>query len=174
VKRWLLGSVAERVVRLAPCSVLVTRGEAPAGGYQRVVIGTDFSASATRAVEHALPLLAPEAEVKLIHSWPGPWAIPEAAIVAYDSMRSAVLDQISDASRRLTATLRERGREDVRVEGRSGEAPPAVALTEAATELHADLVVVGSHGRRGVRRFLLGSVAEVTVRHAPCSVLVSR
>jgi universal stress protein A len=35
-------------------------------------------------------------------------------------------------------------------------------------------VVTGSHGRRGLRRFVVGSVAEATVRHAPCSVLVTR
>ena len=48
------------------------------------------------------------------------------------------------------------------------------ALWERAEMIGADLVAVGSHGRRGVSLLLLGSVAEATVRHAPCSVLVAR
>ena len=50
----------------------------------------------------------------------------------------------------------------------------AEAISELATEVEADLVVVGTHGRSGVKHLLLGSVAEATVRHAPCPVLVVR
>jgi nucleotide-binding universal stress UspA family protein len=49
--------------------------------------------------------------------------------------------------------------------------PPAEIVKEAK-EWPADLIVIGSHGRRGIQRFLLGSVAEAVVRHAPCPVLV--
>ena len=51
---------------------------------------------------------------------------------------------------------------------------PASAICKVAKETHASLIVVGSHGRTGVLRQLLGSVAEGTVRHAPCSVFVVR
>jgi nucleotide-binding universal stress UspA family protein len=47
-------------------------------------------------------------------------------------------------------------------------------IVDTAAEWHADLIVVGSHGRRGFDRFLLGSVSESVVRHAPCSVEVVR
>ena len=50
----------------------------------------------------------------------------------------------------------------------------AEAIAQLASDVEADLVVVGTHGRRGARRFLLGSVAEGTVRLAPCAVLVVR
>ncbi|MBC7974511.1 MAG: universal stress protein, partial [Myxococcales bacterium] len=52
------------------------------------------------------------------------------------------------------------------------QGPPAQVLTDAATRGDHDLIVVGAHGKRGFRRLLLGSVAETTVSHAPCSVLV--
>jgi nucleotide-binding universal stress UspA family protein len=52
------------------------------------------------------------------------------------------------------------------------QGPPASVITEAAELGHYDLIIVGAHGNRGFRRLLLGSVAESTVRHAPCSVLV--
>ena len=47
-------------------------------------------------------------------------------------------------------------------------------IIDAAAESHADLIVLGSHGRQGVQRFLLGSVAENVARHAPCSVQIVR
>jgi nucleotide-binding universal stress UspA family protein len=51
---------------------------------------------------------------------------------------------------------------------------PAEEIAQLAADLEADLVVIGTHGRRGVSRALLGSVAETTVRLAPCPVLVVR
>jgi nucleotide-binding universal stress UspA family protein len=51
---------------------------------------------------------------------------------------------------------------------------PANAIVEYARSIHADVIVVGTHGRDGVSRLLMGSVAELVVRHAPCPVLVVR
>jgi len=51
---------------------------------------------------------------------------------------------------------------------------PATSIVDFAKELHADLIVIGTHGRTGVSRFLMGSVAEHVVRTAPCPVLVVR
>jgi nucleotide-binding universal stress UspA family protein len=53
-------------------------------------------------------------------------------------------------------------------------ASPANAIVEYARSIHADAIVVGTHGRDGVPRILMGSVAELVVRHAPCPVLVVR
>jgi nucleotide-binding universal stress UspA family protein len=55
-----------------------------------------------------------------------------------------------------------------------GVSDPREAITQLASDLDADLIVIGTHGRRGVSRFLLGSVAEGVVRIAPCPVLVVR
>jgi len=52
--------------------------------------------------------------------------------------------------------------------------PPATTIARAAKEWPADLIVIGSHGRSGMRRALLGSVAEGVMRNAPCPVLVVR
>ena len=54
------------------------------------------------------------------------------------------------------------------------DADPKRAIVEAAREWPADLIVLGSHGRRGLDRLFLGSVAESVVRHAPCSVSIVR
>lgn len=54
------------------------------------------------------------------------------------------------------------------------EADARTAILDVAAESRADLIVLGSHGRRGLMRFLLGSVAESVARHAQCSVLIAR
>jgi nucleotide-binding universal stress UspA family protein len=54
------------------------------------------------------------------------------------------------------------------------EGDPKMVILDCATEWRADLIVVGSHGRKGVTRFLLGSVSEAVARHAHCSVEIAR
>lgn len=54
------------------------------------------------------------------------------------------------------------------------DADPRHAIVDGARDWPADLIVMGSHGRRGIDRFLIGSVAESVMRHAPCSVLIER
>jgi nucleotide-binding universal stress UspA family protein len=173
--RLFLGSVAEMVARLADRSVLVARGEAPAGGYRRVVVGTDFSPLAERALDQALALAGAGARLELVHCWQlTPWATSaEIPGGMNDRIRAELLADLRQSGEALLARVRER-REDLDVQLELLERPAAHGLDRHAKDIDADLVVVGSHGRRGLRRFLLGSVAEVTVRHAPCSVLVAR
>jgi nucleotide-binding universal stress UspA family protein len=174
-RRFLLGSVAERTVRLASSSVLVARGEPHAadGGYKRIVVGTDFSDLADGAMARAVEVAADGAQVRLVHAWTVPSMIgPENAAVIAD-VRVVVADDVAQRSAELLRRYRS-VYPRVSIEMDTSEAPPQEALVERAQALGADLIAVGSHGRRGVRRFVLGSVAEVTVRHAPCSVLIAR
>ena len=64
--------------------------------------------------------------------------------------------------------------EGVRVSFLVWEGEPGEAIVEAATSEQVDLIVVGSHGRSGMGRFLIGSVSDYVVRRAPCPVLVVR
>lgn len=170
--RIVVGSVAERVVRTAPCSVLLARGDAAAGGYRRVVVGTDFSAAAVPALERALELAAPGADVRVVHGWSfttlqdGDPAELVALAGRVDALRA---EENSRYGRELLAA---RERADVRLRFDAVEGSPVHVLIDAARD--ADLLVVGSHGRRGLRRWLVGSVAESVARHAMCSVLVAR
>ena len=61
-----------------------------------------------------------------------------------------------------------------RVKTRVVEAEVRTAILDVAAEWQADLIVLGSHGRKGLSRFMLGSVAESVARHSPCSVLIVR
>lgn len=72
---------------------------------------------------------------------------------------------------RSAAALRSAGFE---VSTRVLEAEPRTGILDLASEWHADLIVLGSHGRKGLQRFMLGSVAESVARGAYCSVLIVR
>jgi nucleotide-binding universal stress UspA family protein len=75
----------------------------------------------------------------------------------------------SEIAERAAISLRKAG---LSVEARTARANPQTALVEAAQAENVDLIIVGSHGRTGFRKLLLGSVASHVVTHAPCSVLV--
>lgn len=172
--RLFLGSVAELVTRLADRSVLIARGDAPVDGYRRIVIGTDFTPLSERAIDQAVAMAAARARIELVHCWQlNPWVVsPELTPALDPKLRTDLLAQLTRDGEALVAKVRQRGDFDVRFE--LLERPAAHGLDRYAKDADADLIAIGSHGRRGVRRFLLGSVAEVTVRHAACTVLVAR
>lgn len=168
----LLGSVAEKVIRACPRSVLVARPGPTTGGYHKILVATDFTESAERALEAALTMAAPDAQVDLLHCW----QLPPMSSSYGPTPRVAVelAGPLADYSRQLGADLLARhDRPGVSLKFRLLEATPTQGLLEWIEE-EGDyaLVVTGSHGRRGIRRLLLGSVAEAVVRHAPTSVLV--
>lgn len=169
LSRFLLGSVAASTIRHARCDVLVVRGTAPAP-FSRPLIATDFSSVAGRTIEHTVPLCVAAVPLEVIHAWElpaGSWGatLLGQARFPWSTVRDAMLAAAREQADKLAAA-----HPNVHVELVQG--PPAQVVTHAAERQNHDLIVVGAHGRRGVRRLLLGSVAENTIRHAPCSVLV--
>jgi nucleotide-binding universal stress UspA family protein len=172
----LLGSVSAEVVDHAPCPVLVARR----ARMTRVVLAHDGS-------EHAL-----EAE-RLLTSWPvfadtaievfsvaqhtGPWQLPlSTALYApsvpdyFEPYRELVAEHAKiaeDAVGRLT-------RAGLRAAPVVAEGDPAAAILRAVDERQADLVLLATHGRTGLERLLLGSVARNVMLHSPVSVLIVR
>jgi nucleotide-binding universal stress UspA family protein len=170
--RLLVGSVAERTVRIAPCSVLVARGAASPGGYQRIVVGTDFSRGVGVALERALQVAAPGAAVRVVHAW-SLTTLQDSDPAELVALAGRVDALRAEASSRYGQELVEARRHaDVRLSFDPIEGGAVDVLVDAGRA--ADLVVVGSHGRRGLRRLFAGSVAENVARHAACSVLVAR
>jgi len=169
LSRFLLGSVAASVIRHAKCDVLVVRGRAPAP-FQRPLVATDFTQVAGRTIEHAAALCMDGAPLDVIHAWQlpaGSWGatLLGQARFPWSAVRDAVLATARDQADKLTAK-----HPGIRVELAQG--PASQVITEVAERDDHDLIAIGAHGLRGVRRLLLGSVAESTVRHAACSVLV--
>ncbi len=168
-RRFLLGSVAERVVRTAQCPVLIARpGERADGGYRRVLVATDFSPGADRALAAARLLGAPDAQIDLLHCWQVPY-------LASGSRQS--IDEVSRRLRNEFEAQFDRLREAWPTGGAALRCenlckPPAHGIQWWIEQHPQDLVIVGRHGRRGLRQVLLGSVAEMTARYSPCPVAV--
>ena len=171
VARIMLGSVAEKVVRHAPCPVLAVRPDNPPEPYRHVLCPVDFSATAHDAVLLAMALAQPgPAELTLLHAVELPLRYAsESAAVGF------VRQVVEDSAARLDQWARELPRVgDVKVTFRTrigGAGAEVLATLEEDPSF--DLVATGSHGRTGLRRLVIGSVAEKTVRHAHCPVLVA-
>jgi nucleotide-binding universal stress UspA family protein len=180
--RLLVGSVAEHVVRMAERHVLVVRSKASGGADdksaagdarrgrlaapRRLLVGTDFSPASEPALGLAFTLATEGTRIEVLHAWQPPSQLGPAP----EWLRLEMIERAQRLGQELIAGPKAQGMD---IGFRLVEAPSANALAQRATRGRFDAVVVGTHGRRGVRRLLLGSVAEQVVRIAPCSVFVA-
>lgn len=190
VRRFLLGSVAEETVRAAPCPVLTVREDA-GQRLGRILVPFDFSDDAERALETAGALAGTVgtgggAEIDLLHVIAPPMD-PDIYVPLHDPHRSfSYVELAAEVEKTLAerfATDGHDGHDGEGVEGGEGgvavsvhvrDGHPAATIADFAAERGSDLIVLGSHGLTGLRRFLLGSVSQNVVRAAECPVLVMR
>lgn len=169
----ILGGTADRVVRTAPCPVLVVRGQT-AAPYRHLTVGVDFSTNAKAAVRYA-SRMAPDAACVLLHAVEIPLTFeqamlkvgtPQADIERYRTAKAeaarTALAQLYSANGRLAAGTR------IRVQ--HGDA--AALLLQAAQQGRTDLIAIGTQGANAVSQHLLGSVARKVLAGAACDVLV--
>lgn len=155
-----------------------------------IVVGVDFSETSALALREATRLARTHAKshVHVVHAAPSLTLLTPTLGVADPSLSGAM--PLANA----TAVLEQETRENLQKyveKSLADQAPdladaplrwtihvrhsaPQHALTQLASDLNADMIVVGTHGRSGLERFLMGSVAEGVVRSAPCPVLVVR
>ena len=177
-ERFMMGSVAERLVRHTPCSVLVAR-ESPtrSGGYTSVLAPTDFSEAADKAVQVACELAEKDGVVEAFHCWQlsGPmeeyWNGSPATGGVIDVLREQTRKSAMEQGQGILQRHRERF-PNLRFEQCGDTA--ARGIRQRAENQKCDLIVMGTHGRRWLGRWVLGSVSESTARYAPCSVLIVR
>lgn len=171
-RNWLLGSVAKRVVESAPCSVEVVRvaDEPPhlAGGRFSVLLatdGSDASANAAHAVAQS--------------SWPDLTEVKVVSVVnpvTYSLEDSGLWrdKHTARAHRAIGAALKKLSTAPVRISGEVVTGGIARGILDRARNWPADLIVVGAHDRRGLKRLLLGSTSTTVAERAHCSVRVVR
>ncbi len=169
LRRVLLGSVAAKIVRLSPVSVLAVHPDDRLAPIHRVLWPTDLSDSAEHAGELAVQLVdGDDGRLERVHVVDKPRGL--------EAVGDA-LAIIEDLERRSTALL-EQSRthfdRPVQVVRRAIVGHPSEQLLMLLEANQYDLVAVGSHGRTGFERLRLGSIAELVVRHAHCPVLVGR
>jgi universal stress protein A len=141
-----------------------------------IVVSTDFSDSGDAAIPHALRFAKDfGARVVMVHvldarPTPNPLYAHYYPIPTPEQTRQAE----ATAREALSARIPEELRGSVRVETVVGQGAPAAEILRIAAEQQASLIVIATHGRTGLERLALGSVAERVIRAAPCPVLVVR
>ena len=141
---------------------------------RRILVGTDFSEPSFPALQAAASTARREgATVYLAHVIdPLPYIGPGLdAVMGTDALREGM----EEYSKQHLKELRESHFAGIDTETHILYSPNAgMAMTDFAERIDADLIVVGTHGRSGLQRMMLGSVAEKVTRLAPCSVLIVR
>jgi nucleotide-binding universal stress UspA family protein len=135
-----------------------------------ILVPTDFSAAAEAALDEALGLASKlGAKVYVLHAYQLPVVgFPDGVLVPTAEIATRV---VTWAQSELEACVARRKTSAVEIVPILKQADPREAVLAVAEEVAADLVVMGTHGRRGVARALIGSVAEAVVRTSPVPVM---
>ena len=182
----LMGSVSEWVLNDAPCSVLIGRPTARKGKSSntlKVLLATDGSRDAWKAVDILKELGLPSGSTVILlhvikkHIYETEQFVDRAGkshaeflTLAKDLCR----DRDSAGVRLLKETRDALDSLPFNIQERLALGHEAAEILKTARQQTADLILVGSKGKTGLRRFLMGSVAQRVSQHAPCSVLVAR
>jgi len=169
VKERLLGSVSHRILTLAPCATLIVNG--PVKAMRQILLplqGLSDAEAAVRflqlkpfhdAVEVTLLTVLPSTQPP----WPGEAAAATAEKLEEQALQSA-RDYINGEAERLRAV-------GYQARGIAVFGTPSAMILQEATNLRSDLILMGTRGRQGITRFLLGSVAHAVLHQMPCPVL---
>lgn len=139
--------------------------------FQKILVPVDFSEHSSRALDMAIELAKQsKGKVHLIHSYPiNPILLSPYGGVA---MPPDIERSFREASDKQLGEWAERVRKaGVAVETSTSSDTPSEAIVQRAEKMGADLIVMGTRGLTGLKHVVLGSVAERTLRHAPCPVL---
>ena len=165
IDRALMGSVTARVIGHTQRDVLVVPGGATLG-WKKVLVATDGSKFSAIAVNKAIDFAQAYGGSLVVIS------VVDVPTEFYAEAPKAVEDMIRKAREYTSAVKKQAEADGVKAESFVGEAEAWEAIVKLAHDQEVNMVVVGSHGRTGLRRLLMGSVTEKVIGHAPCPVLV--
>jgi nucleotide-binding universal stress UspA family protein len=137
---------------------------------QKILIAVDFSSHSQKAVDDGVDLAKRlGAEVHLVHAFD----VPVPMVTPYEvAVPTGFVEQARESAKQRLQEVEDKVKAaGVPVHAHLTEAPAAHAVARAAEELGVDLIVMGTRGNTGLKHVILGSVAERTLRLAPCSVL---
>ena len=172
LRRLLMGSVTAKVIGHSPCNVLVVPRAAEIR-YQKLLVATDGSKYSMAAANQAVGIAKRcGAELFVISVVPSETASPFDTVHTEVKHETIAEKEFREGEKNVNDLLVIARQEGVDVSGLVIEGRPYEAIVEHAREKGADLIVMGSHGKTGIERLLMGSVTERVVGHADCAVLV--
>ena len=174
----LIGSTAERVVRMAPCPVLAVKagkngatGAAATSAIKRIVVPIDLSTCSLDALEYAVQFAKPlGATITILHAME-PVAYGLDFSLSHAKEWKEHRDYLEKRLSILSACLTAHG---IQADHVLKPGLPADSIASYVTQQGFDLMIMGTHGRRGISHVLVGSIAGAMLRHAPCPVLTVR
>jgi nucleotide-binding universal stress UspA family protein len=141
---------------------------------EKILVAVDFSAQSAFALEYAIDLAkAMGASIHVLHAY----SLPTQIVGPYEvaPIPNDFFEQVRESASKHLAQSREKVKAGgVACDATLTDGAPADAIAETAKEVNADLIVMGTRGHTGLKHMLLGSVAERTLRIAPCPVLTTR
>ena len=142
----------------------------------KIVLAIDGSKFSEAAAQAVITQGRPDStEIQVLHVVEPPSLLVAREMGGYDRALDAVWEAETKQAQALVTKvadgLRSKG---LKVTTTVEQGDPKSKIIEAASKWHADLIVVGSHGRKGLEHFLLGSVSDAVARHAGCSVEIVR
>ncbi len=172
LKRLMMGSVTSRVIGLAPCNVLVVP-EAARVEFKSIVVATDGSKYSLAAASEAIGLAKQnKSELTAISVVPSELMTPTDIDLTMTNKELISDKEMHEAEKNVKAVKEAALKEDVAVKAFVMSGRSADAIIEIARDKNADLIVLGSHGRTGLEKLLMGSVAERVIVLSSCAVLV--
>jgi nucleotide-binding universal stress UspA family protein len=167
LERSLVGSVTARVIGYSQRDVLVVPADTHVG-FQRVLVATDGSKQCRPAVERAIDFAKSYGgEISVV-------SIVDVPAEFYAEAPQVVEDMIHKAKIYVEEVKKQADTSGIKAEGFVKEGEAYQAIVDLAKERDVNIIVMGSHGRTGLKRLLMGSVAEKVIGYAPCPVLVTR
>jgi nucleotide-binding universal stress UspA family protein len=165
IDRTLVGSVTARVIGHTQRDVLVVPGGTTLG-WNRILVATDGSKFSGIAINKAIDFAKAYGGSLVVVS------VVDVPAEFYAEAPQAVDDMVRKAKEYTSAVRKQAEAAGVKAETYVGEAEAFEAIVKLAKDEGVNMIVVGSHGRTGLRRLLMGSVTEKVIGHAPCPVLV--
>lgn len=140
----------------------------------RILVPVDLSDGSREVIDYAVKLARPfKASVEVVHAWEPPQYVAPDLLVAAPGWNSQSLEHVAveAATKELTAQMNQGEPPGVPVSQKIVVGEAASTILDLAEQDKCDLIVMGTHGRRGLPRLLLGSVAQKVVARASCPVL---
>jgi nucleotide-binding universal stress UspA family protein len=170
VKELILGSVSHRVLMHAPCSTMIIK--APLTQLRKILLPIEGREDAEAALQFlALQPFRPPVEVEVFAVWPQPQLSWPTTVAQSDLLEIQAIEEARERMKSITDRLIQM---NVLCQANVGIGDPAFAILEQAKASQSDLIMMGTHGRGGLSRLLMGSVSHAVVHQASCPVLIVR